>query len=459
MREVPQQVSSWLYNVIQPQYINKQITYTHVIRFLQNHLYGEERFRIRTLIYTSAENGNEALLLNLSGTMIILPEFFVPIQIWLPHLYPYDEGIPIVYVTPDVTQGWHLVPGNHVDGLGRFYHPYLTDWYSQSCSHNVDFQRVYNILGLMGVMRGVFSKELPMVYRAAIQQPSSAVNSPRASPPPPKPAKIKADDAPEKSQPSLDDQKLDSSVPFKYQTPLPLPHELSANSYGGRRMHDQGNRTYQPPNTTFPLLPKATETADIIDDRNTKEINPKVGVGEADRFQAGLQRALQGALENSPDIAIISKANENTNKISALRTQLSHHRQQATANRQNLSHHVEYLTEKVNQISQSNSGLEKLDKLNFALLKKVFLGPSTSLLLDETVMADLPLVSQLYDTVAEIKATKDVLNLICGNYKSTKELVSDDNLEKSIKNARSLGRDLFWLELTKQEITNIAGIN
>lgn len=47
-----------------------------------------------------------------------------PIQIWVPHAYPYEA--PLVYVAP--TEGMMVRAGQHVDQQGKVYHPYLVGW-------------------------------------------------------------------------------------------------------------------------------------------------------------------------------------------------------------------------------------------------------------------------------------------------------------------------------------------
>lgn len=456
MREVPEQVASWLYNVLQPQYLNKQIAYTHIIRFLQAHLYGEERFKIRTQVYTFPESGYEALMLNLAGNLSISGNSMVPVQIWIPHRYPFEDGVPIVYVTPDPSQGLTLLPGNHIDGLGRFYHPYLSRWFSECTSYNQDPSGKYNLLELVQVMRQSFSKEFPLHRHPVETGPFSPPIIHGTPTPPPKPAKVFAESSKIQSPPpDVPVGNTKSSVPLKYQGPLPLPHEQPIP---------------QPPVTQKPkeFIPtskstqvanrRATKAPDLIDSEGVKDGNIFAGEGNGG-FSRDLKQALSKELEAGNPNNLATEIHDNFKKIEALHSLLAHHRQQAIANCRNLSGHKDYLSQKVKHISDSNAELVALDKLNAGLNDKVYLNPSKPILIEDIVIPDLQLVSQLYDTVAEIKAKKDVLNLLCGNYKSTKEIVNNYNLEWCMKNARSLGRDLYWLELTRQQISERAGMD
>ena len=196
----------------------------------------------------------------------------------------------------------------------------------------------------------------------------------------------------------------------------------------------------------------------MIDSEGLKEGDVFTGE-ENEGFSRDLKEVLSKELEAGHANNLATEIHDNSKKIEALHSQLGHHRQQATANCRNLSSHKDYLSQKVNQISNSNAELVALDKLNAGLSDKVYLNPSKAILIENIVIPDLQLVSQLYDTVAEIKATKDALSMLCGNYKSTKEIVNDNNLEWCMKYARSLGRDLYWLELTRQEISERAGMD
>ncbi|EDK40195.2 hypothetical protein PGUG_04293 [Meyerozyma guilliermondii ATCC 6260] len=474
MREIPEQVASWLYNVLQPQYLHKQIAYTHIIRFLQSHLYGEEKFKIRTQVYTFPESGYEALMLNLAGNLSIPGHSTVPIQIWVPHRYPFEDGVPIVYVTPDPSQGAILLPGNHIDGSGRFYHPYLSRWFSECSSYNQDSFGRYNLLELVQVMRQSFSKEFPLHRPSGETGPFSSpvvhgtptpppkptkvlAESPKMqSPPPPKPAKVFAESSKMQSTPPdvpIGNPKY--SVPLKYQGPLPLPHEQPLLQPPITQIPKE---TISTSKSTQAVNRRAMKAPDLIDSEGLKEGDIFTGE-ENEGFSRDLKEVLSKELEAGHANNLATEIHDNSKKIEALHSQLGHHRQQAVANCRNLSSHKDYLSQKVNQISNSNAELVALDKLNAGSSDKVYLNPSKAISIENIVIPDSQLVSQLYDTVAEIKATKDALNMLCGNYKSTKEIVNDNNLEWCMKYARSLGRDLYWLELTRQEISERAGMD
>jgi ESCRT-I complex subunit TSG101 len=73
------------------------------------------------------ENGVSALLLHLSGTLLVTfrgTVYRFPIAVWVPTRYPREP--PLVYVTP--TPDMLVRPGQHVSGDGRIYHHYLARW-------------------------------------------------------------------------------------------------------------------------------------------------------------------------------------------------------------------------------------------------------------------------------------------------------------------------------------------
>jgi ESCRT-I complex subunit TSG101 len=50
--------------------------------------------------------------------------YHFPVDLWIPHTYPYEP--PIAYVTP--TSQMVVRPGRHVSGDGKIYHPYMAHW-------------------------------------------------------------------------------------------------------------------------------------------------------------------------------------------------------------------------------------------------------------------------------------------------------------------------------------------
>lgn len=157
----------------------------------------------------------------------------------------------------------------------------------------------------------------------------------------------------------------------------------------------------------------------------------------------------------------VSFVNENTAKINALHSQLSHHVTQAKANSENLQNHITYLNGQVEAIRSLNSNLVKLEEKNAQSTSEVHMNNETGhrILLDEIVTPDLALVNQLYETSAEIKAYKDAIRLVGGSYKSEREIINDDNLEACTKAVRSLAREAFWLEAMRNEIGKTMGLH
>ena len=73
------------------------------------------------------ENGYSTLLLHLVGTLPVTFRgtlYNFPLDIWIPHAYPFDP--PIVYVTP--TSDMVVRVGQHVTLEGKLYHHYLAHW-------------------------------------------------------------------------------------------------------------------------------------------------------------------------------------------------------------------------------------------------------------------------------------------------------------------------------------------
>ncbi|KAF1986432.1 UEV-domain-containing protein [Aulographum hederae CBS 113979] len=171
MSAVPEKVLNWLYSVLTSEYHDVNRTYSDVAEALSHY----PSLAPRTEVYTY-ENGASALLLLVSGTLPVVfrgTTYRFPVAIWVPHAYPHDS--PMIYVTP--AQGMAVKAGQHVSGEGRVYHPYLAQW--------ARYWDKSSILDFLGVLRGVFAKEPPVVSKQQHQQPPVAEQAPPPLPPPP----------------------------------------------------------------------------------------------------------------------------------------------------------------------------------------------------------------------------------------------------------------------------------
>ncbi|KAF7511997.1 hypothetical protein GJ744_002710 [Endocarpon pusillum] len=171
MANVSQKTLHWLYNVLSKEYRDPNRAYSDIAQTL-------ERFPTispRTDVYTF-ENGSSALLVRLYGTLPVSfrnMTYRFPVEIWIPHTYPYEP--PIAYITP--TSEMLVRPGRHVSGEGRVYHPYLAHWATAWDRSNV--------VELLSILGDVFSKEPPVISRQQVGNASQ--QSPRPPPLPPHP--------------------------------------------------------------------------------------------------------------------------------------------------------------------------------------------------------------------------------------------------------------------------------
>ncbi|KAF2424247.1 UEV-domain-containing protein [Tothia fuscella] len=170
MSAVPDKVLNWLYSVLTSEYHDVNRTYSDVAESLSHF----PSLSPRTEVYTY-ENGASALLLLVSGTIPVQfrgATYRFPIALWVPHAYPRES--PMVYVTP--AQDMLVRPGQHVSGDGKVYHPYLAQWgmYWDKSS----------LLDFLGVLRGVFSKEPPVISKQQVQQQTIQPTPPPVPPPP-----------------------------------------------------------------------------------------------------------------------------------------------------------------------------------------------------------------------------------------------------------------------------------
>lgn len=572
---LPSQVANWLFNVIQPQYINKELVYSDVYQFLSLHYKQNFHFKVRTQVYTWPESGQSDLLLQLYSSLLV-NGVNIPVEIWIPFDYPY-RAIPIVYVIPDLSQNLYIKPNNYVDSSGKFYHPYLTKWYNHYLNQNE-----LNLINLTDIMYLEFMKDIPITNiqssappkPAKVGDPNSRLNPPinnqnlpisnqstgqmnqyagptnqysgptnqsvgpanqytglinhkpinHQSTGPPIPAKPQAPISSQYSSPP-------SNVPLKYQQPLPVPPLASrignfSQNYGQSNDYQSPTSSYNSPNPAqspnsfdghfqlsealdqhrqspnfqpssshspnypssnyqsvnyssnryqspksytqsphpqevpFPIkspvdidhhpIPTTVTPIDLIDSQDIPATN-----SSNKQLLVELSNKINQLLPQETHSHLIPKISENSKKVEALYSQLTHHYEQAKANSENLNYHINYLNAQVENLTKFNQDLQKLELLNHQQQGKIFINQEKSIQLDELIIPDSILVKQLYEVVADIKAIKDSISLIGGSLPQANELINDDNVETCVKTVRNLSRELFWLELTKNEIAQI----
>lgn len=495
MSEVPKKVVNWLYSVLQPQYLHKEVAFTDIYRFLA--VYLGQGFKIRTAVYTSSL-GVASLLVNLYGS-INCKNVEVPLSIWVPLNYPYandsvavtePNGVPLVYVLPG---GNMLIqPGNNIDLQGRFYHPYLSLWHQEFVSGT---NGNYNLVNLMTCIISTFNRDPPLRHADMPPQlPPKPVLSPNAT--------GKAPLRRETTGPPLPDKPgaLDNSVPLKYRSPLPIPPETPQNGSRTQQAYQVPgfvHTDYQMPQVPSEsrVLPEArvlpvsralpgritsppqlfVTYSSLSPSRDSPapvaEIEDLMDKVSLDNTKSAIPPAILQAISNQINAflnlngednvnSIVGAINDNSNRINALHDQLEHHNKQAAANRANLDRHADYLVERLDAIQTLNRDLGQLDKVNTASTDEIHTNVSgQKMRLEDVITPDLKLVNQLYEVTADIKACKDTLKLIGGGFQSEEEMVNDTNLEACVKAARGLGRDLFWLEVTKQNIAKTMGLS
>lgn len=194
-----------------------------------------------------------------------------------------------------------------------------------------------------------------------------------------------------------------------------------------------------------------------------EDLMDKVTLDENKESRPALQlisASINAFLESEDGVnSAIPYIEEQQKKVEALHGQLLNHLKQAEANKENLEKHVEYLQGQVDAIKKLNEELHALDQLNSQSPDEVWTGINgPKFKLEDLITPDSILVNQLYETVADIKAHKDAIDLVSGNFKGEAELIKDENMDSCIKSVRGLGRDLFWLEVTKNEIGKSMGL-
>lgn len=488
MSRIPKKVASWIYTVLQPQYTNAEIAYRDIYRFLA--VYMAQGFKIRTAVYTSPL-GSSQLLIELHGTVQIGQDA-VPLKLWVPHNYPFaDErvmhqapnGVPVVLVAP--AEGYAIRSSNNVDLQGRFYHPFVTLWHTDMRSELQLAQ--YNLVSLMDCVLSTFSRWPPVARVPLVTGPAL----------PPKPQLYAQATGGEGSSENM------GNVPLKYRSPPPLPTQVPGPSQmSPAPLTTQPTRfsPVQSPHTTggsfrpvqIPHGPPTRNPVGIppYPAQNPKSsslllsVSPKKTLSQTQRPNAELgnlmdqvtlsseekhpsdflEKIAQAANKilspQNPDsinLAIL-QINEIHKRSTALSNQLEHHNKQAVANAENLQSHIDYLEVQLEAIQNLNNSLFAIDQKSETTENIVDLCCDQKMPIEDVVVADLRLVDQLYDTVAEIKGCKDAIGLVNGHFGSELEIINDQNLDSCIKSVRGLSRELFWLELTKHAIGEKMGL-
>ncbi|KAF3991270.1 hypothetical protein FT663_01705 [Candidozyma haemuli var. vulneris] len=522
MAKISSKVANWLYSVLQPQYLHKEIAYSHLYHFLSAYL--PEGFKIRTAVYTSV-SGHSQLLINLYGNLDC-GTCLVPLNIWIPLNYPFQDenipshepnGVPEVFVVPE--HGLVIRPNNNVDSQGRFYHPFIASWHQNYTPTSSTKQ--FSLLSLMGCLKATFEQTPPLDTRPS---PSAAPSGPPAPPkvlpnqtgpqlPPkraynepeqaksptpvaqtPEPPRRETTGPPLPQKPISRQATQDTSIPEKYRMPLPLPgenvptpppaqqpvsppsfqHPISPPSFQRPFGSPQYERpVHAPVQATGPAY--IEDDSDIYEPHRPQSVKPsaiaevedlmdKVTVNETKNDKPILQELsakVNAFLESEESVfQAMPFVEEQKAKVNALHSQLSNHLKQAQANDENLQKHVSYLSGQIEAVKRLNGELQQLDQINAQSKDEISTGtaPGQSIKLDDLITPDSILVNQLYETVADIKAHKDTIDLVGGNFKGEKEVINDENMDTCIKSVRGLARELFWLEVTKSEIGKSMGL-
>lgn len=507
MSKVTKKVEKWLVSVIQPQYVYKGIAYHHIYHFLVKYL--PLGFKIRTAVFTS-DLGYTQLLINLYGSLQTR-NCLVPLNIWIPQNYPIaDEriqgepnGVPLVFVIP--TTESTIRPGNNVDSQGKVYHPYLAQWHSS----NLETEE-FLLEKLMDVLAITFDQVPPL---------GTPIGSPFASPItspgpqlPPKPQFMS-----NSSQNLLPKRELNGPalpakpsstaandlIPTKYRAPPPLPEQINSNKAPSYN-ESTGPLQFAPRGTGHPFTKSPTReipyplhepqpfdeesrvmsptpsmdnsislpSRQRINLKNETTMKQIVGVEDLMDKLSVEEKILSQPVELLEKLAarinacldtgnmnclhgMLPQVNEYSARIDALNSQLIHQNKQAHENEQNLKRHVDYLLERITNIKDLNNRLEQTERLNAESPDTIFISSDRKVHLDDLATLDLILLHQLYDVCTDIKAYKDAISLVGGNFKAEPELINDSNLDNCVKAIRSLSRELFWLEATRGEIARV----
>lgn len=430
--KLSQNVVNWLHLVVQAHYEHTDVTYAHVYQYLAVFL--EQGFKVRTSVYTSSA-GSLQLLLNLHGGV-----GGATVNVYLPLNYPFAlglslelDGAPVVYVV--VPAGMRIRPSNNVDGQGRFYHPFLAQWHQQRGAGSE-----FTLVELVRIVKSTLEKA-PVVepLRQTTGPPlpeKPGFTLPRAPPKVPQVApQVASHVAPQAGQVGAGQAGAGQAeagqpgVPAKYLSPLPLPTETPLP---------------QPrPYPKSPSPPQANPVSQIED------LMDKVSIEGPQSVDEGILQSISALIDRiiAERVATYAPVAELGQKVDTLHSHLQHVLTQAQANSAHLQSHIDYVEERLAQLTRLTGDLLAMDQESDD--SYVSTGAGT-IAVDELVVADLQLVHQLYDVCAEISSYKDAILAVCGV--DGREIISNDNLGACVKEVRGMARALFWQECLRLEI-------
>lgn len=110
--------------------------------------------KVRTKIHVN-DQGHQELLLSIYGTIVTSMNHGVPIEIWVPKLYPVIPPVIYIRIPEANSQIMAIKPNNFVDVNGKFYNPFLSYW-------NGGADRQFNLNAVCFVLKDCFDKELPV---------------------------------------------------------------------------------------------------------------------------------------------------------------------------------------------------------------------------------------------------------------------------------------------------------
>ncbi|ODV88006.1 hypothetical protein CANARDRAFT_5311 [[Candida] arabinofermentans NRRL YB-2248] len=387
--QLPEQLLQWLYRVLQPEYENPVICYQDISLILMCFNF----LKVRTNVHNSV-NGKTELLANIYGSVPLrkIPSAHpgslnedddtIPIEIWIPFNYP--KSPPIIYIT-NTRNNYRIQQSNYVDSNGKFYHPFLSDWfhmYGTDTSNEGTKPKDNRLLKLTETLIQCVKTYRPLVKVEEHHIPQSSVQTPPMPPIPPKPP-IRHP----LQQTTISDQ-----------SPSPL---LVGSPKGGQSVVNSPPLPPPPKLTTSRIKPVP------ISDPTTKEVRERPSQ-PSPLLPPNPNRSLimTSIIESlKRNIFLISNEIDNNTVRSSI-APLQNKLIQATENSINTENYIEFL-------------LESLDKNNMILDNKMnetkqlidWLNSNSQIFesFDEILIGETPVFNQLYHQVTLLESLEDLL--------------------------------------------------
>ncbi|KAI1304614.1 Tumor susceptibility -like protein [Halotydeus destructor] len=370
-------------------------------------------------------DGASKELLALQGTIPVTyrgSTYNIPISMYIPDNYP--QSPPLCYVKP--TNDMQIKQSKHVDGSGRIYLPYLSDWVAGSS----------DILGVIQIMIIIFG-ESPPVYQKPKNQPFSSSDT-HASPYPAHGYQPMPRVGNPTSMPSYPGA---NATPYPTQPTYPYPQYPYPSTNGPQPAYSQAPASVNSYPGSYPRYPNQPLP---YPGTTTSPVNSNTGTITQEHIRDSLMSAVMDKIK--------AKEREKISQTKAEMEVLKKTSHDLENGKRKLEEITRRMENEMIELADTKEKLTEKDNQLKELLSK-HESQETQVDIDEAFGPSEPLYKQLVNAFAEENAIQDAIYLLS---EALQKGVID--LELFLKNVRELSRKQFMLKALMQTCRTKAGL-